>query len=408
MEENKKENVKEAKVTKTKSEKICPVCNTVVKEGNKYCSKCGAKAVKLKVVNETKEEKEKKTLSSLEVIIITTVITILICLLCGFIFIRFFYDDGHINTTNKNVTIDDTGIADAVEKVYDSVVVVENYMGDKLYGTGSGFVYKTDNLHGYILTNNHVLQNATSVKVIFTGGEKAKADVVDADDFSDVAVLKVDKKYVKQVAITGKNQNMRIGDTTFAIGAPLDSSTYSWSVTRGILSGKDRMVSTGTSYMNVIQTDTPINSGNSGGPLCNANGEVIGITNMKLASDQIEGMGFAIPIETAVKYANNFVTGKDVKRPYVGVAIYDASESFFSQEVKVVVESVEDDSPADEAGIKKGDIITKIGKVKVTNSSFFKYKLYSYDIGDKVKITVERDGKEKVLTVIPTSNSKKA
>lgn len=418
MEEKEKKDIKKAKVSESVTgknviSKICPNCKKVFKDGNVFCTSCGSKLVKEKKVKEEflddkKSLNEKKSLSSTKLIMISAVITLLICFIVGFVFINFFYDDGHINTSNKNVTIDDTGIADAVEKVYDAVVVVENYSGDRLYGTGSGFVYKTDNRHGYILTNNHVLQGATSVNVVFTSGKKAKVEVVGTDDFSDVAVLKVDKKYVSQVAIMGNNKNMRIGDTTFAIGAPLDSSTYSWSVTRGILSGKDRMVSTGTSYMNVIQTDTPINSGNSGGPLCNANGEVIGITNMKLASDQIEGMGFAIPIETAVKYGNNYIDGKDVRRPYLGVAIYDATESFFNQNIKVVIETVEDGSPADKAGLKKGDVITKIGKVSVTDSSFFKYKLYSYNIGDKVKITVDRNGNEKVFTVVLASDSKSA
>ena len=410
MKENK--NIEQKKVQKER--RVCPVCNSVIKDGNKFCVTCGAKVpkqskAKEKIV-ELKEKKSGKNLSPAETIIITTLITLVVCFIFGVCFIKYIYntDDSHINTSNRNITIDDTGIADAVEKIYDSVVVVENYVNGKLYGTGSGFVYKTDKSHGYILTNNHVLQNATSVNVVFTSNKKATAEVVGADEFSDVALLKVDKKYIKQVAITGKNEQMRIGDTTFAIGAPLDSSTYSWSVTRGILSGKDRMVSTGTSYMNVIQTDAPINSGNSGGPLCNANGEVIGITNMKLASDQIEGMGFAIPIETAITYADDFIQGKDVRRPYIGVAIYDATESFFSQEVKVMVESVEEGSPADKAGIKKGDIITKIGKVEVTNSSFFKYKLYGYKIGDKVKITVEREGKEKEVTVTLGTNAKSA
>ena len=197
-------------------------------------------------------------------------------------------------------------------------MVVENYVNGSLYATGSGFVYKTDNSYGYILTNSHVITNATSIKVAFTNDKNKKIDVqvVGSDEYSDVAVLKVAKKYVTQVAEIGDNSKMRVGDTTFAVGTPLDAKAYSWSVTRGVLSGKDRVVSSGSSYMTVLQTDTPINSGNSGGPLCNANGEVIGITNMKLASDQIEGMGFAIPIETATSYADKFLTGNDVRRPY--------------------------------------------------------------------------------------------
>lgn len=389
--------------------KTCNFCGKNLKKQDKFCTNCG-KDVNLKPI--IKEVKTKKTntkdVSVKKFVILSSIITFVMCLTLTLVLFYVLDDDTVINTSNKNVTVDDTGIADAVSKVYDSVVVVENYVNGKLYATGSGFVYDTDNKYGYILTNSHVLSNATEAYVRFTDKEKVKVELVGSDEFSDVAVLKVQKKYVKQVAITGKNTDMRIGDTTFAIGAPLDSDTYSWSVTRGVLSGKDRVVSSSTSYMTVLQTDTPINSGNSGGPLCNANGEVIGITNMKLASDQIEGMGFAIPIETALEYAEQFVSGKEVRHPYVGVSIYDASTSFFGSDVNVVIESVESDSPADKAGIKAGDIITKIDGDEVENSAYFKYKLYSYDIGDKVKITVNRNGKEKTFTVKLTSSSKTA
>ena len=212
-------------------------------------------------------------------------------------------------------------------------------------------------------------------------------------------MLKVDKKNIKQVAQLGNNEKMRVGDTTFAVGTPLDAKTYSWSVTRGILSGKNRVISSGSTYMNVLQTDTPINSGNSGGPLCNANGEVIGITNMKLASDEIEGMGFAIPIETATSYAEQFVSGKSVDRPYIGVSIYEDGASVFSTNTSVIIGSVESGSPAEKAGLKKDDIIVKINNDEVQNAAYFRYKLYSYKAGDKVKLTVKRDNKEEIVEV---------
>lgn len=386
--------------------KKCIKCNNVMGENNKFCTFCGTNNdIRIKPVR----EKEPKKLETYQLVILTSLITLVLTIGLCYGLVRYLNENEvTINTGNKNVTINDTGIADAVDKVYDSVVVVENHAGGGIQATGSGFVYESDDKYGYILTNSHVLTNATEAYVAFTDNEKVKAELVGIDDFSDVAVLKVQKKYIKQVAIMGKNNDMRVGDTTFAIGAPLDSKTYSWSVTRGILSGKDRLVSSGTSYMTVLQTDTPINSGNSGGPLCNANGEVIGITNMKLASDQIEGMGFAIPIETALEYADQYVSGKEVRRPYIGVSIYDSMASFFNPESYVVVEAVEKDSPADKAGIKAGDVIVEIDGEKVENSSHFKYKLYSHEIGDKVKITVNRNDKEKTLTVELESNSKKA
>ena len=343
------------KKTETVSEKRCIKCNSVISSKDDFCFVCGWNQnvpVPIKV-------KKEKSFSVLKLLV---TLVLLLLFFAGVLYIWRYFDnsENNINYGNKNVTINDTGIADAVEKVYDSVVVVENHVNDKLYGTGSGFVYKTDNTYGYILTNNHVLANATEVNVKFTDNTTSKAEVLGSDDFSDVAVLRVPKKNIKQVAEIGDNSKMRVGDTTFAVGTPVDAKAYSWSVTRGILSGKDRLVSSDKSYMKVLQTDTPINAGNSGGPLCNANGEVIGITNMKLASDQIEGMGFAIPIETAVDYANGIIKGDKVDRPYIGVAIYDANESFFSTTIYVVVDSVEKDSAAEKAGIRKGDVITKV------------------------------------------------
>ncbi len=382
--------------------KRCIKCKKIINEGDKFCTYCGSKqieTVKTTIVN----DKKKNTNKTVLVVIITVLSTIILMIGCLYLYDNYIKDSHVINTSNKNVTVDDTGIADAVEKVYDSVVVVENYAGGNLYASGSGFVFKTDNKYGYILTNNHVVAGATNVKVVFTDKKEIDAEVVGNDEYADIAVLKVSKSSVKEVAIMGDNSKMRVGDTTFAVGAPLDSSKYSWSVTRGILSGKDRTVSTGTSYMTVLQTDTPINSGNSGGPLCNANGEVIGITNMKLASEQIEGMGFAIPIETALDYANKFITGKTISRPYVGVSITEQS-SFFSTNTKVVITGVEDKSPAGKAGLKAGDVITKIDGETVENASYFKYKLYSHKVGDKVKITVDRMGSEKEFTVTLSEN----
>lgn len=393
----------------TNREKRCIKCNNLLKDNDKYCIICGTDQTNPGKVKKEKKTKKKVELKPIQLVIIASVITLVVCMVLSFGLYMYLNDrNGNIDTSNKNVTIDDTGIADAVSKVYDSVVVIENYVSGRLYATGSGFVYDTDNGYGYILTNSHVVSGATSLNVVFTNDEKVEAEVVGNDEYSDIAVLRVDKKYVTQVAIMGDNDKMRIGDTTFAIGAPLDSDTYSWSVTRGILSGKDRVVSSSSSYMTVLQTDTPINSGNSGGPLCNANGEVIGITNMKLASDQIEGMGFAIPIETALEYANQFTSGEDVRRPYIGVAIYDSAVSFFSSETEVVIESVEKDSPAENAGLRSGDVITKIEGDEVENSSYFKYKLYGYDIGDTVKITVERNGKERTFDVKLSSDAENA
>lgn len=333
-------------------------------------------------------------------------VTFLICLCLFGAFYEFYLKNLKVETikTIKDVTVTDTGIADAVEKVYDSVVTVKNYSRGQLYSTGSGFVFKTDDKFGYILTNYHVISGGSEVSVVFTNNKEEKVTVVGYDEYSDIAVLSIDKSNILATAQLGSSESLRIGDTTFAVGTPVDSSVYSWSVTRGILSGKNRMVQVDNYVMSVLQTDTAINSGNSGGPLCNANGEVIGITNMKLASSQIEGMGFAIPIDDAVKNAESLISGKRINRPYLGVSIYD-NNNYFSNDTGVYVESVEHGGAADKAGIKKGDKIIKIEDTEITNTSYFRYQLYKYNIGDKIKITVERDGKEKTFTVTLTSNS---
>lgn len=340
--------------------------------------------------------------------IVYVVLTFCACLCLFGGFYEFYLKHLVIETTKtiKDVTVTDTGIADAVEKVYDSVVTVKNYVRNQLYSTGSGFVFKTDDKYGYILTNYHVINGGNEVSVVFTNNKEEKVTVVGYDEYSDIAVLAVDKSLVLSTAQIGSSNDMRIGDTTFAVGTPVDSSVYSWSVTRGILSGKNRMVQVDNYVMSVLQTDTAINSGNSGGPLCNSNGEVIGITNMKLASSQIEGMGFAIPIEDAVTNAETIISGKKISRPYLGVSIYD-SNNYFNNNTGVYVESVEKNGPADKAGIKSGDKILKVNDVDIANTSYFRYQLYKYNIGDKIKITIERNGSEKTLTVTLTGSGEK-
>lgn len=359
---------------------------------------------------ETHSKPENKTFNANKstngIVYVILTFCVCLCLFGGFYELYLKHLVVETTKTIKDVTVTDTGIADAVEKVYDSVVTVKNYARNQLYSTGSGFVFKIDDKYGYILTNYHVINGGSEVSVIFTNNKEEKVTVVGYDEYSDIAVLAVDKSLVLATAQIGSSNDMRVGDTTFAVGTPVDSSVYSWSVTRGILSGKDRLVQSDNYVMSVLQTDTAINSGNSGGPLCNSNGEVIGITNMKLASSQIEGMGFAIPIEDAVKNAETIISGKKINRPYLGVSIYD-SNSYFNNNSGVYVESVEKNGAADKAGIKSGDKILKVNDVEITNTSYFRYQLYKYDIGDKIKITIERNGNEKTLTVTLTGNGDK-
>lgn len=319
--------------------------------------------------------------------------------------------------TIKDVTVTDKGIAEAVEKVYDAVVVVQTYKNKKVYSSGTGFVYKIDDKKAFILTNNHVIDGGDAVSVVFTNGKEITAEIIGNDKYSDIAVLSLDAFEDMQVVEIGKSDDMKVGDTVFAVGAPLDSE-YSWTVTRGILSGKDRMVEVNSSknttadwIMKVLQTDTAINSGNSGGPLANSNGEVIGITSLKLVSSGVEGMGFAIPIETALEYADKFVKKEDIERPYLGVSMYslsDINDAFYDSEVVskgVYVTDVEKGSPAYEGGLRKGDIISKINDDEVNNVAYLKYNLYKYSAGDKIKMTIFRGPDKKTIEITLGKNS---
>ena len=241
-----------------------------------------------------------------------------------------------ITKLEKDVTVTDTGIADAVEKVYDAVVVVSTYKDQTLISSGTGFVYKKDGNNYYILTNHHVIDGGNKVTVTFTSKDVEETKIVGSDQYADIAVLSLESSKDLAVAELGKSENLRVGDTAFAVGAPLDTA-YSWTVTRGIISGKDRMVevklnNNGDYVMKVLQTDAAINSGNSGGPLCNANGQVVGITSLKLVAESVEGMGFAIPIEVALSYAEKLENKEKITQPYLGVSMVNVMDAYYYPE----------------------------------------------------------------------------
>ncbi len=324
-----------------------------------------------------------------------------------------------ITKTEKDVTVTDEGISDAVDKIYDAVVVVGTYSNDNQISSGTGFVYEVKDGKAYILTNEHVINGGNKITVTLTNGEVYETEIIGSNELDDIAVLAIDEEYILKVASLGSSEDLEIGDTSFAVGAPLDSA-FSWTVTRGIISGKDRLVEveadnqTSPSYiMNVMQTDAAINSGNSGGPLCNSNGEVIGITTLKLASEGVEGMGFAIPIEEAIKTAEEIMNGETTSQPYLGVAMLDYASAYASASYNnfknifidndlnsgIIITEVVESSAADNAGLKVNDIITHIDGVNVSTIAYFKYELYKNNVGDKVDFTIVRDGKTQTITV---------
>ena len=322
-----------------------------------------------------------------------------------------------INKQEKEVTVNENGIADAVEKVYDSVVVIEGYKNKKPYSSGTGFIYKKDGDKYNVITNYHVIDGCDGVKIRLTNGDSIDATLVGGNQYDDIAVLAIETKKDLKVASVGSSKNARIGDTVFAVGAPINSTVYSWTVTRGILSGKDRAVQVSTTNsmvadyeMRVLQTDTAINNGNSGGPLCNSNGEVIGITNMKLKITGVEGMGFAIPIEEAISYADKLINGEDTSKPYLGLSMADiaqASAAYYyygitipdNIENGVIILDVEAKSSADDAKLKKGDIIYELNGEEVKSVADLKYKIYKKSVGDKVEVKYYRNGKSESTTI---------
>lgn len=322
--------------------------------------------------------------------------------------------------TKEQVTITDEGIAKSVDKVYDSTVIVKDSNGSSITGWGSGFVYKTDEKFGYILTNHHVIDNAKKIIIEYSDETTTEAELVGSDEYADVALLKVPVNTVKKTAIIGSSENLNVGDTIFAIGTPINLA-YSFTVTRGIVSGKDRLVAMSnessytsyfdryknaeTWYMSLIQIDASINSGNSGGPLANANGEIVGITNSKLSSSysssSIENMGFAIPIEYALSIAEKIEKGESLERPTMGVTmttIDAASNSGIKLSDNItygaLITEVVKGSNADRAGLEAGDVIIAMDDKKITDYKYLKYYLYNYSIGDSATIKYIRNNKE--------------
>lgn len=318
----------------------------------------------------------------------------------------------------NKVIVENDGISSAVSKVYDAVVMIENYQNKKVAGTGSGFVYKTDKEYGYIMTNYHVVNKNNSLKVLFANDKTVDATLLGGDEYLDIAIVRVPVETVIKTAEIGNSSKLKPGDVVFTIGSPVGAEYFN-SVTSGIISGLDRMVTVSINsqddwIMKVLQVDAAINPGNSGGALLNANGEVIGVNSMKLVDNSIEGIGFAIKIEDAMAHIDTMEKGKEIERPLLGINYVNVSDkySLYRQGISVdqditegiVVVSVVDGTGAFKAGFKKGDVITKVNDENVSSSAYLKYALYKYNPGEKVKVTYIRNGKEKTVQVELSKN----
>lgn len=312
-----------------------------------------------------------------------------------------------------DVTVTETNtIKSSIEKVYKATVMIESYRNNKLIGTGTGFVYKKNDKISYVMTNHHVIEDSDAVKVITIEGQVVEASLLGSDEYADIAVLSISSDTVLQVAEIGDSTKLELGDTLFTVGSPLGSE-YMGTVTKGILSGKDRTVTVSVNnssfMMEVLQTDAAINPGNSGGPLVNINGEVVGVNSLKLVQDEIEGMGFAIPIEMAISSAEKLEKGEKISRPLLGVSLIDIDNTYALYRYGVsiddsinsgaIIASIESGTPADSAKLKKGDVIIEVNGTKIKSVAHFRFVLYKYSVGDTITVKYNRNGKENEVKI---------
>lgn len=325
-----------------------------------------------------------------------------------------------VENVSKLEYTETSSIAESVDRVKDGVVVVVSYKNGTKVATGTGFAYKKNGNTKFIMTNNHVINGADSVKLILDNGDTIDASIVGGETYSDIAVLKTDDKKLETILTLGDSSKSKVGDTIFTVGSPM-GETYRGTVTKGILSGKDRLVevsfsgNTSDYYMKVLQIDAAINPGNSGGPLLNLSGEVIGVNSLKLVQDEIEGMGFAIPIEDAINYASSLESGNTVERPFVGISMLDITDQYYlwqngitvpnNVEAGVAILEVVEGSPAKAAGLQKGDIIISLNSKKIKSLAEFRYELYKNKVGDKIEVEYLRNGKVNKANITLGKNS---
>ncbi|MEW6286610.1 MAG: trypsin-like peptidase domain-containing protein [Chloroflexota bacterium] len=316
-------------------------------------------------------------------------------------------------TLMLNNTDVETAVTRSVQKVAPAVVTVVGTIpgqmtffgptGDQTV-SGSGFFI---NEQGYLLTNNHVVEGTSDVKIILADGTEQPATIVGTDIYADVAVLKTEGK-VPAVAALGNSDALDPGESVIAIGSPLGN--FKNTVTVGVVSATGRSIDTGNGYQieDLIQTDAAINHGNSGGPLVNLAGEVVGINTLVVrntaSGDVAEGLGFAIPINTAAAIAQQIIQKGYFARPYLGIRFQPVNPSIAARynlpaKWGVYVMEVVEGSPASKAGLQQGDIITKVGDVAIDENHSYVNTLFTHHPGEQVTLTVVRDGKEMQVQV---------
>lgn len=348
--------------------------------------------------------------------------------------IVFQFNQKHVNGTQNTITTTQTysknenATTQAVDKVKDAVVSIITYSGNsqnRFNGTedtdtdsnteqvnseGSGVIYKKEGESAYLVTNTHVINGAKKVDIRLADGTKVPGEIVGSDTYSDIAVVKISSEKVSTVAEFGDSNQLSVGETAIAIGSPLGSE-YANTVTQGIVSSLNRHVSLKSEdgqaiSTNAIQTDTAINPGNSGGPLINIQGQVIGITSSKIASNggtSVEGLGFAIPTNDVKNIINQLEKEGKVTRPALGIHMVNLT-NLSTADIKklklpdkvtsgVAVRTVQKNMPAN-GHLQQYDVVTKVDDTKISSTTELQNVLYSHSIGDEITITYYRNGKE--------------
>ena len=336
-------------------------------------------------------------------------------------------------TVSKTAVKNENSTTQAVDKVKNAVVSVITYSANSqnsLFGSaetdtdtnteqvsseGSGVIYKKEGNFAYLVTNTHVINGAKKVDIRLADGTKVPGEIVGSDTYSDIAVVKIAADKVTTVAEFGDSDQLTVGETAIAIGSPLGSE-YANTVTQGIVSSLNRNVSLKSEdgqaiSTKAIQTDTAINPGNSGGPLINIQGQVIGITSSKIATNggtSVEGLGFAIPSNDAINIIKQLEKNGKVTRPALGIQMVNLS-NLSSTDLQrlnvpssvtagVVVRSVQTSMPAN-GHLQKYDVITKVDDKSISSATELQSALYSHSIGDSMTITYYRNGKEETTTI---------
>ena len=370
------------------------------------------------IKNEGKKRNNNKRIDNINNGGFILVVSILLSFVCGAIAAYLIVSNYSVEKVVKNITTSElveTSISTSVDKVYGSTVIIVAYKDGKQISTGTGFVYKKEKDKAYIMTNNHVIDKADKAEIEFNDkSERITAEIVGGEVYSDIAVLTIDANKVSSVVEIGDSSKINLGDTIFTVGSPM-GLTYKGTVTKGILSGKDRMVevslsgSTNDYYMNVLQLDAAVNPGNSGGALVNEYGQVVGINSSKIASEDYEGMGFAVPSSTVKEIVDALIeNGKVLNRPVLGIEFTSAmNNQVYSILVRandlptgaIVIASISNGSDLLNTEAQEGDMIIAVNGKNLDSYDVLMEIIENGKVGDTLTLTIARvDGNYKVST----------